>query len=156
MKKSEIENILNQTIIRFLNNERYLLSVEANERSITHKFAEHLQNIIGCSWDVDCEYNRFGQYPKEIIKEIEQIVGKDTTTSETKTRTVYPDIIVHKRGPDGPNLLVIEAKKDAMPKEQKTDEKKLMKIKQKYNYTFAVFLNFKTGEVGGVEIEFVE
>ena len=93
---------------------------------------------------------------KSAILTIEQIVGKDTTTSETKTRTVYPDIIVHKRGPDGPNLLVIEAKKDAMPKEQKTDEKKLMKIKQKYNYTFAVFLNFKTGEVGGVEIEFVE
>ena len=71
------------------------------------------------------------------------MVGKDTTTSETKTRTVYPDIIVHKRGLEGPNLIVIEAKKDATVKEKSDDVKKLKIIKEKYNYKFAIFVNFK-------------
>ena len=46
MNQQEIKNILNVAKNRFLKNDDYLLSVEANERSITHKFAEHLQNIL--------------------------------------------------------------------------------------------------------------
>lgn len=156
MKQYEIKNALNAAKRCFLDNDDYLLSAEVNERSITHKFAEYLQDVFGCAWDVDCEYNRFGQDAKKIIEAIEQIVGTDTTTSEIKTKTVYPDIIVHKRGIDGPNLLVIEAKKDANDNERETDRKKLIKIKQKYEYNFAVFLNFTTGNSHDIEIMFVD
>ncbi|OGZ27293.1 MAG: hypothetical protein A3F95_00020 [Candidatus Nealsonbacteria bacterium RIFCSPLOWO2_12_FULL_39_31] len=143
MNKKHIENILKQAKRCFLENDHYLFTVEANERSLTHKFAEYLQNIFGYEWSVDCEYNRFGQDGKKIVEIIEQMVGKDTITSETKTRTVYPDIIVHKRGLEGPNLIVIEAKKDATVKEKSGDVKKLKIIKEKYNYKFAIFVNFK-------------
>ena len=37
--------------------DRELLDVDANERSITHKLAEHLQRKFP-GWHVDCEYNR--------------------------------------------------------------------------------------------------
>ena len=153
MKRPEIKNILNTAKRCFLDNDDYLLSAEANERSITHKFAEYLQNTFGCAWNVDCEYNRFGQNAKKIIEEIKQIVGEDTTTSEIKARTVYPDIIVHKRGSNGPNLLIIEAKKDATDEERIADKNKLEKIKQKYNYDFAAFLNFKTENNRDIEID---
>ena len=158
MDKKEIENILNTAKRCFLENDAYLLSAEANERSITHKFAEYLQDIFGCAWHVDCEYNRYGTDSKKIIEEIEQIIGKETTTSEIKTRTVFPDIIIHKRGEDGPNLLVIEAKKDATEKEKNKDKEKLLKIKQKHGYTFAVFLDFKTTHndiANNIVIEFI-
>jgi predicted transposase YbfD/YdcC len=65
MNKKQIEIIMEQAIIRFLEDDSYLLSVEVNERSLTHKFAEHLQAIIGCPWNVDCEYNRFGNQGRE-------------------------------------------------------------------------------------------
>jgi len=123
MDKNEIKNILNIAKQRFLENDAFLFVAEANERSITHKFAEYLRDIFGCNWHIDCEYNRYGTGSKKIIEEIEQIVGKDTTTSETKTKTVFPDIIIHKRGQNGPNLLVIEAKKDATETERRKDKK---------------------------------
>lgn len=142
MNKEQIENILEQAKNCFLEKDQHLLSVEANERSLTHKFAEHLQNILGCKWDVDCEYNRDGTDPKK-ISEIIKIVGENTTTDKTNAKTVYPDIIVHKRGKDGPNLLVIEAKKDATPKKRAEDIDKLKKIQEQYGYTFMVFMDFK-------------
>ncbi|MBI2120699.1 MAG: hypothetical protein HYT94_03705 [Parcubacteria group bacterium] len=143
MEKEKIQEILDTAKKQFLAREEPLLVSDANERSITHKFAEYLQTIVRADWNVDCEYNRSGNNPKK-IEEIERIVGERTTTSETKTRTVCPDIIVHKRGVDGPNLLVIEAKKDATPQEHQEDVKKLKLIRKQYNYDFSVFINFKT------------
>ncbi len=153
MQKKEIENILEKAKRTFLQNERTLLENNANERSITHKFAEHLQQILGTDWSVDCEYNRFGSDQK-MIEEIKYIpsVGKHVATDEIKSRTVYPDIIVHKRGEAGPNLLVIEAKKDATPEERKGDVQKLKLIKEQYHYAFSAFLDFLT-QSNDVQIE---
>ena len=60
--------------------DRELLDVDANERSITHKLAEHLQREFP-GWHVDCEYNRVGREPRRL-----------------EAKTVFPDIIVHRRG----------------------------------------------------------
>ena len=154
MNKKQIKNILEQTKILFLENDHYLLTVEANERSLTHKFAEHLQTVIGCSWNVDCEYNRYGPEIK-VIDGIKEIVGCDTPTDDIKAKTVFPDIIIHKRGADGPNLVVIEAKKDANDEHRIKDVQKLQKIQTKYNYCFAVFIDFKT-ETKGIEVVFLD
>lgn len=142
MKLEEVTKYLQSACDRFLDSEGYLLENNVNERSLTHKFAEHLQNIFGDEWNVDCEYNRFGADTKA-IDEVIQIVGEKTTTYETKTKTIYPDIIVHKRGPNGPNLVVLEAKKDATPTERKEDIEKLIRIKELYSYKYAVFVNFE-------------
>ncbi|MCX6752430.1 MAG: hypothetical protein NTZ87_02925 [Candidatus Nomurabacteria bacterium] len=154
MDRKQIENILEQAKIRFLKNDLYLLLAEANERSITHKFAEHLQAVIGCSWDVDCEYNKFGSESK-VIYAIKKTIGSETLTDDIKAKTVYPDIVVHKRGNKGPNLLVIEAKKDATNKDRQKDIEKLEKIRDEYKYNFAVFINFKI-KAGKIEWEFCE
>jgi hypothetical protein len=101
-----IELALHAAKSAFMNTDVYLLEVNANERSITHKYAEHLQHALG-NWNIDCEYNRDGRTPKELHGMARQKVRKD----DSDAGTVYPDIIVHKRGKAGPNLLVIEAKK---------------------------------------------
>src|ERR1035441_988365 len=86
----------------FLANDSDLLHGSMSERAMTHKFAEAMQNVFR-SWHVDCEYNREGKVPKRI------------DLPEKPNKTVLPDIIVHRRNPDGgqnvsKNLLVIEAK----------------------------------------------
>src|SRR3989344_957827 len=141
MDSQLIEEILGNTIKCFLEKEIDLFSIDANERSLTHKFAEYLQIFVGDVWKVDCEYNRYGDEPKK-LDEIKNIVGNNTTTDKIKSKTVYPDIIIHKRGQLGHNLLVIEAKKDPTHKEEIIDTNKLKKIQEKYRYDFAIFLIF--------------
>ncbi len=46
-------------------NDNYLLNRDVNERSITHKLAEHYTTFFQ-SWDVDCEYNKNLKGPKRI------------------------------------------------------------------------------------------
>lgn len=43
-----------------------LLEVDASERSLTHKLAEHLQHEFP-NWHVDCEYNRRGADIKRLV-----------------------------------------------------------------------------------------
>jgi hypothetical protein len=152
----DITKILDLATKKFIDNDKFLLSVEANERSLTHKFAEYLQPLVGM-YSVDCEYNRNGDGndPKE-IGEINFVLGSDgtTTTSDTEAKTVYPDIIIHERGEGGKNLLVIEAKKNSTPEQEKRDKDKLDQIQQKYGYRFSVFLKFFVGN-GKESIEWV-
>src|SRR5271165_7265202 len=45
----------------------YLLQVDANERSITHRLALYLTPHFP-DWDIDCEYNRCGDLPKRLMR----------------------------------------------------------------------------------------
>jgi hypothetical protein len=90
---------------QFMAKDRYLLEVEANERSLTHRFAIHVEAEFP-GFHVDCEYNRNGLHPKRLV-DFKQPVDSD----DEKGVTVFPDIIVHHRGPAVENnLIVIEAK----------------------------------------------
>jgi len=106
-----------------------LIDKNANERSITHKLAEHLQKEFPY-WHVDCEYNRYGNETKKLLN----------------SERVFPDIIIHHRGKDE-NLVVIEAKKqfDRSSISTKKDEKKLKKFSEdphyKYQYAFLLIIS---------------
>lgn len=157
IQKEELHNLLREVKQRFLcGNDRDLLVRNANERSVTHKFAEHLQKLVGDSWSVDCEYNRYGDDIKKIVKDVELLVGEEARTADLEGKTVYPDIIVHERGKDGKNLVVIEAKKDASSRDAQLDQEKLRKIKVAYGYQFMVFLNFITKGEPDINIQFVD
>jgi len=120
-----------------IRDDKQLLEVDANERSITHKLAEHLQHQFP-DWDVDCEYNRVGALPKRLKSAVESI-----RTDDAEGRTVYPDIIVHHRGCDD-NLLVIEAKKKSTDHDN-NDTQKLKAYKDEHGYRFAYAVIFRTG-----------
>jgi len=97
-----------QKIIRayrkLLRHDFYLLQVAANERSITHKFAEYLQREFP-SYNVDCEYNRIGNDTKKLdglLSELKKVFSeskKEVPLDDEDATTVFPDIIVHHRGP---------------------------------------------------------
>lgn len=144
MKKEKVELLLKSARDSFLERDTDLLMMNANERSLTHKFAEYMQNILkkDSNWNVDCEYNRDGSNPK-IISNIKYIIGQTIATDDITAVTVYPDIIVHKRGPKGPNVIIIEAKKD---NNQGNDIEKIKAIKNEYGYKYGIFLKFDTNK----------
>jgi hypothetical protein len=115
-----------------------LIQCRVNERSITHKLAEHMQPLFP-RWDVDCEYNRRESRPKRLALDFGQIDPDDTVA-----KTVYPDIIVHRRGTKE-NLLVIEFKKADGESEEKDLEKlRAFQIDEAYRYKFGLFLRLGT------------
>ena len=120
-----------------LKHDRALLELDANERSLTHKLAEHLQDEFP-DWNVDCEYNRKGTLPKRLIG-----IKENVSIDDTCGKTVFPDVIVHHRGTTD-NLLVIEAKK-SITIGGSEDEEKLRAYKGEHEYRFAFAVVFPVG-----------
>src|SRR3954468_12314912 len=87
--KEELLAALDAATRRFIDSEADLLRLDANERSLTHRFAVHLESQLP-GWNVDCEYNRDGDLPKRLTMDIPQNVS----AADTNARTVFPDIIV--------------------------------------------------------------
>ena len=108
-----------------------LFTHEVHERTLTQNLARHLEEFFK-DFSVDCEYNRDGNDPKEIPQ----------NDPENPTKKVIPDIIIHKRGCNDHNLVVIEAKCDASDSNKNEDCKKLQWIKEEFNYEHAFFINF--------------
>lgn len=126
-----------------------LLEYDVNERTITHKLGVHLREEVGEEWDVDVEYNRVGEddvskaVPMEYLK---SKIPDDVDPEDLDAKTVYPDIIVHKRGEPYENLLLIEAKKSESSGEY--DREKLTAYVEELEYECGVFVTFSVGGQG--------
>ena len=140
---------LSRAIEVLIEQDSYLFKADLHERSITHKFAEHLQREFP-EWSVDCEYNRDGHEPKRLLL---PSISPDPADDGCE-RSVFPDIIIHHRGQGvGRNLLVIEAKKSTSGSDDGWDELKLRKFKEQLGYRYALFVRFRTREEEpGVEV----
>jgi len=123
-KKTEIIEKLRSAIRTLFNQDAFLLEHNANERAVSHKLAEYLQQQFP-DYNVDCEYNRDGSDIKKLdgIRECES----------NKTDRVLPDILVHIRGHDEDNLIVIEIKTNL--NNESCDTKKLESILIYPSYT---------------------
>lgn len=135
--KMDVGDQVKRALERLLELDGFLLTVDANERSITHRLAMHLQQEF-YDWHVDCEYNRDGHDPKEL-----SIGHLEPDEHDTQAQTVFPDIIVHIRGrPE--NLLVIEIKKSTSKVPADKDMTKLVEYQRQLGYRFALFLELLT------------
>lgn len=141
--QADVKRSISTALCSLYGDDGDLLSVDASERSITHKLAEHLQNEFP-DFHVDCEYNRWGTDTKRLSFSL-----GSTRPDSIEARTVFPDIIVHRRRTND-NLLVIEVKK-ATSHEDTKDDKKLRAFTGNiaHRYRFGLFL--KLGERGCVE-----
>lgn len=92
-----LESIIMQSLDELYSKDKFLIDNKVAERDIVHRFAHYFENYMVNTnislYNVDCEYNRSGY-------EIKQIDGSH----------IYPDFILHKRGLNKDNLLVIEFK----------------------------------------------
>ena len=143
--KESIDIGLRSAIDRLLRQDFYLLKKDVNERSISHRLGQYLQEIF-TDWHVDCEYNRNHDSLKTL-----DLPPKDLASIfDTEAHTVYPDIIVHLRGTDQ-NLLVIEIKKSSSADAIGFDLQKLKAFRDELGYCYAVALRLRTGDNYGVD-----
>ncbi|OPX45118.1 hypothetical protein CLHUN_10050 [Ruminiclostridium hungatei] len=156
MNLYQIKRRINIAIDTLRVNDNYLLINDVNERSIAHKLAVYMEQTFGRDYDIDCEYNR----NSGDIKKIKMLVAKwvelynpsviiedDMLSGILVEKTVFPDIIVHKRGNPDENLLVIEVKKSTSSVNVDFDIEKLKCYTEpgnKLNYKYGAFIKFHT------------
>lgn len=140
-----------------LSHDSYLFITSANERSMTHKLAEYLQQEFP-DWNVDCEYNKNLNEGKivpvweakrdELMQALENELTDRRRNLIVKVLdggiSVYPDIIIHHRGTKE-NLVVIEAKKENFAGKD-FDEQKLEAYKSHLGYKLAFKIKFPSNE----------
>lgn len=143
MVEDEIADKIRTALGMLAEEDQKLLKFEANERSITHKLAQYLQPLFP-EYDTDCEYNRVGAEgaTKKLYGLHAEGGSRQAPIDDLNATTVYPDIVIHKRGGTGAsdNLLVIEAKKSGL--DTTFDKLKLETYKRQLRYEYAVLITF--------------
>lgn len=128
----------------FKEHEKYLITHDASERSMAHRLAYYLEEEFK-DYNVDCEYN----VNIEHVEKRKKIVLLEEEAEKYRKNylevSVYPDIIVHKRGENKNNKIVIEMKKESTSVNDKYDFLKLRKYTvdtdgDGLRYTLGIFL----------------
>jgi len=130
MNREQITALVVHAIHRIVDAERELLDRNVSERALAHHLARFIREGVPATYHVDVEYNRHLDDPKRL-----QLPRRDALDDELRATTVFPDIIVHVRGTDEHNLLVLEVKKPGEPLEY--DEHKLRAFRRELNYQHA-------------------
>jgi hypothetical protein len=141
----------------FMSQDEWLIINDLSEQSMTHKMAIYLQDYFS-DFDVDCEYN--GDIDNENARKSIRILKDELKANglikesdlnlwpDFVERTVYPDIIIHRRGTNDFNLCVIEVKKSTSSVSYEYDFIKLRAYTAEYNhlnYSLGVFIEIVTG-----------
>lgn len=162
---NEIIQKVEHAIQLLFEHDSWLLIHDLSEQSITHKLAVHLQSFFP-DYDVDCEYNgnvergngrKLISLLKSRLKESGFLKKREENIDEeTIDRSVFPDIIVHKRGSNKDNLVIIEVKKMSSNVPREYDFLKLGAYTSGENgndlkYNVGVFLDFN--KVLGYQME---
>jgi hypothetical protein len=87
----------------FYAQEGFLFDRDIGERALTHRFAVHLEGQFP-GWAVDCDYDRLGERTLLLPH------GTIISTDDHLGRSIYPDVVVHRREIPN-NLLAIEVRK---------------------------------------------
>ena len=140
----------------------------ASERAIAHRLAVYLEcelrdeGIVedGGLISVDCEYNRHldgmktHRIPEKLIRIVEDAKRKPKPISDDEGFFVFsiaPDIIVHHRGEDDLNLLVIELKKSTNVEILEYDDLKLKCFTKAGGDEYGYLIGFSVVAVDDVE-----
>ncbi|MGC5328192.1 hypothetical protein [Brevibacillus sp. SYSU BS000544] len=159
MINNTIFNRVNNAISKLFERDQYLLVNNLNERTIAHKFAVYLQEEF-FDLNVDCEYNKNvdeddGSKNIYVVKvEAERLrksINKEIVIDEIihSVISIYPDIVIHNRGENNSNLLIIEIKKSTNLIDRYYDFKKLQCYTDntphnKLKYQYGLFIEFET------------
>ncbi len=125
MKRSNIRTIIDLALEILYFTEKELILSKSHEQSISARIMLHLQHLLP-DWNVDVEYNRQG-------------TNRDPKTDVSGINR-KPDIIIHKRGPKGPNLAIILIKCEWNIEPRDNDKEVALSLKKKHNYHHAFLL----------------
>jgi len=172
-----IKKILENTLDYLVQNDEFLLTNDVCEKSISHKIAVYLERFFQPDC-VDVEYNRLGSerkskriknfkdffesdwinHNKKLISEYYNLNDnnhevfrteiKKIYNSNERNKRVFPDIIVHKRGEELENFLVLEIKRiKEKPLKKLFDIIKLHFYKIALGYKYATIIQFDYEEI---------
>src|ERR1700757_4413498 len=131
----------------FYARETHLLDKDLGERTLTHRLAVHLESQFG-GWDVDCDYNRLGERRLRLPK------GSIVSTDDDIGKSVFPDIVVHRRAvPE--NLLAIEVRKAGNHQPLEHDQHKLRALTDPhlwFAYWIGMILTLEKNRVSRAEV----
>lgn len=141
--KNLLKELIEQSLKNLYANDIDLIKRRVSERDISYRFAHYFENnMVGTAvaqYDVDCEYNRDGHG-------IKQVNGTQ----------VYPDFILHKRGSNEYNILIIEFKTWWNPDNHADIEKIkwMMNPQLRYQYKFgcSIIINKNAARIQWVEV----
>ncbi|MFH1536029.1 MAG: hypothetical protein ABIC96_03100 [Patescibacteria group bacterium] len=128
MDNQEIKHIIENALSILYRTEKEIINDETHEQTISARLMLHLQHLLP-EWNVDVEFNRQGEN------------RGSKTDNEGENRK--PDIIIHKRGPKGPNLAVILVKCEWNTKSRENDKTVAQSIKVARGYQTAFVLEIK-------------
>jgi len=130
----QIQGVITNCIDQLYLNDAALINRRGMERSASFRFAVYLHDSINeIEWlnglQVDIEYNKNGLIPKRIPR---------------RPNGVRPDLIIHSRGNNDANMLVVEIKGWWNNKPRENDRIKLEDFTSEdgeYKYGLGVFLD---------------
>ena len=96
-----LDELIESALDKLYKQDIYLLEHEVHERTIVFRFGHYLQNLMDETeafrdYYLDFEYNRNGNQPKRIPAQSQN--------------GALPDLIIHQRGTNAHNLLIMEFK----------------------------------------------
>jgi len=146
LTQDEIKERFKSSMERLRSEDSILFNKNVNERTITHKLAEYLQEEFP-DYNVDCEYNRYEDLSKKIKPPKDEVKWTDT-----EGKSIFPDIVVHKRGNQDNNLLIMEVKKSSNRINGEFDKTKIKALMKKpYKYKCGLYLEL---DIDGEEDEY--
>src|SRR6202789_235256 len=144
--QAELDKVI-AALQEFYTRETHLLDKDLGERTLTHRLAVYIEKQFA-EWDVDCDYNRLGERLFRLPK------GTIVSTDDELGKSVYPDIVVHRRSvPE--NLLAIELRKAANHQPPQHDQHKLRGLTDPhlwFAYRIGVLLTLAKNSVAASEV----
>lgn len=144
--QSELDKVV-RALGEFYARETYLLEKDLGERTLTHRLAVHLERQFE-GWDVDCDYDRLGERTLRLPK------GSIVSTDDHLGKSVYPDIVVHRRAvPE--NLLAVEVRKASNHQPPEHDRHKLRALTDPhlwFAYRIGIYLTLATTGVTSSDV----
>jgi hypothetical protein len=138
MKLETVQDRVARALRSLLKSDSYLLEKNLSERCLTSRFAMHLQREFP-KHVVDVEYNRDGLSPKRF-----RLPDACANYCEGEEPLVVPDVIVHRRGRAGPNLLAIEVKKSTNREPRACDQARLAAFRNQLGYIYGALVELET------------
>ena len=122
-----LDKLLDSALDELYEKDQYLLEHDVHERTIVFRLGHYLQTLMDAigefqDFNLDFEYNRNGRQPKR--------------TPANPQNGAFPDLIMHQRGSNKCNLLIMEFK-PLWNTDTRDDCKKLQQFidpRDRYNY----------------------
>ena len=131
-----MENAVQDALRLLFAQDAYLLETNVQERTIAARLAHYLEPHFP-DLAVDVEYNRHGLDPKKVELPAECRGGGK--------KLILPDVIVHQRGHDRENLLVIQVKKETNQEPRFCDRAVIDAMQREFGYRRGLLVDLPSG-----------